>query len=515
MMKLQKMSALKLERGHARRAGLVEEVMLIQYRQKVYANFAMYGELRQGFTKVQISHALRNMFLKYPILATTVIPDRLKVPDDAYYRTDEYYNKPGVAEDYISVLDKIKYEDVIMNLQSEHSSYVNKILSQWALDGCRFSGKLCTLIDRYRFPYWDPTKPQFRLILLPTSETNHEKKHVLFVSNHVVSDGTSGANFLQDLSTELGQLKDPLESIDTLFNYEDDYESLPKLPDPIEKRVSYAVTMKFIPPTVLRQLAKRFLAKKWDEPITVPIDESPSAHLAHVIRLDAATMQKLRMRVKEKLHGKATLTPFLQTCWFVSCYQAGLFENLKWNEYFTNIVLPLNSRQFLPDDPEVRNQFKYGTNVGGSDYYHLISSFNVKDSKQFWDLTNYYQECYAYDRKEKAGLQSFGLLISDFVTKSKNIEKLYVDDMQGQKRGFTLFSNIGYFPQKSQETNPYQLQDIGFTQTGTEMPYVFCLNCVSTDINGMSFTVTCAEKAIPETQWHKLLEIFENNLTTL
>ncbi|CDO96103.1 unnamed protein product [Kluyveromyces dobzhanskii CBS 2104] len=513
-----KVSPLKLERGHARRAGCIEEVLLMQHRQKIYSNFAVYGKLKTAASDLELSHALHGLFMRYPILASTIMPDHWE-DRETFYQSEEFYSQIGMAEDYMYVLDQLKFEDIIINHQPEHAEYFQRILNQWIKDGYEYGSGLPGVIDGYTFACWDPTKPQFRLLLLPSEDDKElEKgtKHILFVTNHIATDGTSGANLLQDLSVELGKLfGKTLKPLDNVFCYEQQYDQLPKLPDRIEERVSYKVDLPFIGSFMLGQFGKKFLAKKWDKPITTHVGKSKTTHTSHLIRIDVPEMQKMRARVKEKLHGKATLTPFLQACWFVSCYEAGVFDNRRWNEYLVNMAVPMNSRQYLPQDEEIRDQYRYGTHVAGCNYNFLISSFDIKTNQQFWDLTAYYQNCFADIRDKNSSLKCFGLLFADFLMKSKNLDKLISDDMTNQRRAFALLSNVGFFPQTSQESNPFQLQDLVFSQTSAEMPFVFSLNCVSTDVGGMTISMSCPEKSISHQQWRKVCEVFEKNLTTL
>ena len=512
------LSSKKLERGHARRAGYVEEVLLMEHRQKLYSNFVVHGELKSAASELQLAHALRALFLRYPILATTIIPEYWN-EKETYYTSEAFYNKPGLAEDYVSVVDQLKLEDVIMNKQPEHSKFYNEILNQWEHDGFKYGDDLSVVVSQYTFSCWDPTKPHFRLVLLPSADDKKGArgfKDILYITNHVTSDGTSGANLLEDLSIELGKFSGTnLQQLEYLLHYGRDYEQLPKLPDPIEEKVSYGVNPSFIASFLLSQMGKKFLTKKWDQPITRPIDASPASHMAHIIKIDPTGMQKMRARVKDKLHGKATLTPFMQACWFVSCYEAGLFDDRKWNEFFINMAVPMNTRQYLPEDPEVRDRFRYGTVVGGTNFNFLISSFNITSNQQFWDLTEYYQQWFTKTREEGLATKTFGTLFADFVSKSNNLDKLIKQDMMHQRRAFALLSNVGYRPQKAQESNPFQLQDLIFSQAACEMPFVFSLCCVSTDIGGMSLTLTCCEESISQQQWHKICQVFEKNLTTL
>lgn len=101
------LSSKKLERGHARRAGYVEEVLLMEHRQKLYSNFVVHGELKSAASELQLAHALRALFLRYPILATTIIPEYWN-EKETYYTSEAFYNKPGLAEDYVSVVDQLK-----------------------------------------------------------------------------------------------------------------------------------------------------------------------------------------------------------------------------------------------------------------------------------------------------------------------------------------------------------------------------------------------------------------------
>ena len=433
---------------------------------------------------------------------------------DEYYQSEEYFKIPNVSIDYMTVLDRLTIDDVIINDQPEHEAAVNKILSIWEQDGYKFTGNTSVLLDDIVLDYCDPGKPQFRLFLLPCSkgDTSNKWKHIIYVTNHIGSDGTSSVNMLEDLSNELGKLTEDVEPMRTIFDYDQDHTALAKLPDPIEQKIDYQPSKWTLAKLVFSILGREYVSKLWEHPRTTRIDNSPAEHWAHLLKVTPLNMAKMKTRVKEKLHGQATLTPFLQACWFVSCYQAGIFENRKWNEYFANMSIPMNCRQLLPEDKELRDRFRYGSNIGGTNFNYPISSFNVSNEKDFWDLTNHYQEWFVKSKEQNLALKTFGMFFMDSVASSQNLDKLLVDHSLNKLRTFTLFSNIGYFSQSTQEKNPYQLQDLVFSQTANEMPFIFSLSCVSTDIKGMSFMLTCSKDSITKPQWELVCQNFEENL---
>ena len=119
-----------IQNGHARRMGSVEDLYVALNRQNLYRNFSTYAELNDYCTRDQLTLALRELCLKNPTLLHIVLPTRWP-NHETYYRSSEYYSRPHPKHDYISVLQELKLDGVVLNDQPQYSAIMKQILEEF------------------------------------------------------------------------------------------------------------------------------------------------------------------------------------------------------------------------------------------------------------------------------------------------------------------------------------------------------------------------------------------------
>lgn len=102
------------KRGHARRLGNLENYFALGQRQDLYSNFGMFCELDRACSENELAEALRGMCLEYPLLLHTVL-EKKEAQDVNFYQTSEYLSKPWPQHDYIRVLQRVRFADVLLN----------------------------------------------------------------------------------------------------------------------------------------------------------------------------------------------------------------------------------------------------------------------------------------------------------------------------------------------------------------------------------------------------------------
>ena len=129
------------------------------------------------------------------------------------------------------------------------------------------------------------------------------------------------------------------------------------------------------------------------------------------------------------------------------------------------MALPSSTRRFLPKDEELRDTYKYGSNVGGSHYTYLISSFDVPegDTNKFWRLVEYYHDCFLKSYDNGDHLIGLGTLQLDFIVQNKNVDDMISTSYLDHQRGGAIISNTGFVRQDT--TKPYYARDLIFSQS--------------------------------------------------
>ncbi|KAM3164658.1 Alcohol O-acetyltransferase 2 [Lachancea thermotolerans] len=508
------MDSLK-ERGHARPLGHLENYFSITQRQKLYANFSMYCELSKPCSPKQLTYALRSICLQNPILVHQVLPKHW--PNHLeYYASDEFLAQPTLQHEDMRLLDNVLLSDIVMNEQEEYGTVVSEAIEEFSQNGSQYSKKIFDIIADIRIPYGDPLKPNWRLLCFPEGESNLWRKFI-YITNHCSSDGRSAANLMRDLSEQLNHVPETLPDSDIIFNYSSDYEGLRKLPDPIENRIDYKPPISYLLQLLSSSYVRDYLGYYSKGPLVTRIDEvgENKTYYSYFLNFSAEQMKTIKQKLKSRLPG-CTMTPFLQACWLTSMYKSGRVFSKSMREWFFDVVVTMNTAQMLPDDPELRSMYKYGSNVGGTRYNYLISSFNVGEDKDaFWSLVDYYQGVFNSAMEKKHYLFPLGALMLDSLREKSNMDKVIMDDLLGKPRQGVILSNVGYFQQKK-ETDGYYVRDLVFAQSLGSLRHTFVCNSCTTDIGGMNIVACAAQGSVAsEHDWADVCELFKEQTLAL
>ncbi|EDO19018.1 hypothetical protein Kpol_2002p89 [Vanderwaltozyma polyspora DSM 70294] len=487
-----------VDRGHARRMGQLENYFALLQRQNLYKNFNVYGEINEPIDKFQLGTAFRQMLLKYPILMHVIVPRKYPHHEE-YYASDEYLNNPQPINDYIKVMENIDLEDILLNSQPEYEAIVGKLLDQYKSDGYKYTNRMIEIIGDISIPICDQTKPNWRLLCLPTKESDKKWHAFVYISNHCAADGMTSMNFFHDIVNGLNdKSSETVTEVNgrmNLVNYAKDHKNISKFPKPITERVEYRPSLSQLPKFMIGNIARTKLNYKSPCALTTTVDKVDMQTFDYILNFTNEEVGKIRKHIKANTHNGVTLTPFLQTCLFVTLYQFGTIFQKTLLEWGLDSVLPVNARKYLPEDAELRDSYKYGSNVGGIHYFNLISSFNIKndEAETFWSLVDYYHANYQKAYHNGDTFVGFGLLMSDFIVKNKNVDKLIKEDYVNQKRGGVILSNLGFFPQDTR--NEYYLNDLIFAQTFGSMKFTFGLSLCSTNVNGLNIGISVVRDA--------------------
>lgn len=506
-----------VDRGHARPLDLLEDYFAMLLRQRMYRNFNMYAELSQTITKAQLSSAFRSMLLQYPILACTVIPK--KFPNyETFYNSEEFYNTPYYNRDYVKVSQRIDLHDVLLNEQLEHKELVEEICAQFIEDNYEYTGKTVELLGAISFSKFDGRRPNWRVLCLPSpGEKGTEVfSKLVYISNHCLSDGISGVNFFKDLTrflTEKESLSQGHNDDYNIIDYLEDQDNIPKLPPPITKYVDYKVNLMDLGRLMLSNLAMNHLRYKSDGSVTSRMEGHDLQTYHHKLNYTFGQVLSLKKKIKENIYDKCTLTPFLQVCFSVALYRHGKIFKKNWAEWGFDVAIAKNSRPLLPEDDELRDLFKYGSNVSGLHYLYLIASFDIKrgETDKFWQLVEYYHKCML---NEHDALVGFGTLMMDQVCKKQNTDKIICNDYLNHKRGGLLLSNVGYHAQNT--SGSIYAKDLLFSQTPGGMKFTFGMAIISSDEGGMNIDLSVVRSAMPDRrEWLAFCEEFSGLVEAL
>lgn len=508
-----------LERGHSRRMGHLENYFAIMQRQKLYTNFNMYGELNKEVTREQLAVAIRQILLRHPIMMQAIIPKKFPEHEE-YYTSDDYYNTPFPENDFLRVItSKIKLSDIIINEQSEdYGEIIDMILSEYKKNGYKFDAYMQELIGNIVIPIGNPNKPNWRLLCLPSAEGGEAQwKKFVYISNHCCSDAISAVNLFQDIAENVSLIEQNSWAVpyadDVIVDYEQDVADIAKLPAPITERVEYRPPLSKLPKIMLVSFLKTALNFKSDaletrcndeysgEPETSAVQMGDVCYDS-ILNYTCEEVAVIRDRIKHNVHGKCTVTPFIQAAFFVAMHQSrkllGQKQGFKeWmSEWGVDMATPSSTRRYLPEDPEVRDMYKYGSNVGGIHYLYMISGMRVEreETEKFWSLVEYYHDILLASHSNGDQTVGLGTLMLDVIVDKKNVDKLIRDEYLYQKRGGVIMSNAGYFHQDPAQA--YHVTDLVFGQRPGALKFSFGVNVVSTNIGGMNLNVGMVRRTL-------------------
>lgn len=504
-----------IDRGHARRMGHLENYFALNSRQKLYTNFSMYCELNEACSKDQLVYAIKSICLKYPTLIHTVVPKNLPNSEE-FYSSQEYLSKPWPVHDFIKVIDHLEIDDILMNNQPEYASLVTQLEDLFVHNGFKYSKEVAEILSPVAIPYCHQGRPNWRLICLPEEDRSTEKwRRFIFVSNHCSSDGSSAINFFKELVNELDDEPEKISNSTTVFDYAADHLQLNKLPKPIEERIDFKPPLSYIPRYLINSFISSSFGYRSPGGHTTPIDEirDSNTHYSYMFNFSTAEMNQIRNTIKKHVHDRCTMTPFLQAAWFVALYRSGKAFTRSIMEWTTDIVVAMNSRQLLPDDEDLLDSYKFGSNIAGTHYNYLISSFNVgEDKAKFWKLVGYYHDVFIKARGNNDFLYTMGMMMLDGFVNNKNIDLTVKTNTLSSDRGGSILSNVGYFSLRNHSTD-YKIQDLIFAQSPGALAFTYGINVCSTDVSGMNFVMSMAKNALNDRKdWEDLCELFKETI---
>ncbi|SCU87636.1 LAME_0D10880g1_1 [Lachancea meyersii CBS 8951] len=501
------------ERGHARELGHLENYFALCQRQDLYTNFSMYCELTDACTREELASAIRAVCLENPILLHTVIPRNENNHTLEYYASEEHISKPIVNHEYMQLLEKVELSDIIMNEQPEYASVVEEILEIFAAGHNKYTSDIFDIVSTIRVPYGDCGRPNWRILVLSDGSKKSFSKF-LFISNHCSSDANSAANFFKDISSWLNKPGPHPASANLIFDYAADHERIGKLPIPIDERVDYKPPLSYLARLMGVNFVRKYLGYRSNGCVVSRITKPDEGNRVHSYFLNFTPDQVEQIRDKIKMRDPdCTMSPFLQTCWLVSMYKFGkVFSGSIW-EWFIDMVVPMHTSQLLPEDSEIRNMYRYGSNIGGSRYNYLISSLNIGDDKEaFWSLVKYYNGVFRRGKCNNDYLYPLGALMLDVVRQKSNVDKLVVDDLVGLPREGVVLSNIGIVKQ-GPEIEKFKVHDLVFSQTLGSLRHSFTLSACTTTGSGMNLVMCGAHGTVKTKEdWVSLCELFKHEV---
>lgn len=461
----------KILNGHARETGHVENFFAISQRVNLYKSFCVVTKFNKKVSsdKNLLFHAIRPLLLKYPILATTLVEQKID---------DSVIPRP---HDYIKVLNEIKYKDLFIDVNDTDLQHLNDADLYHALNDIVIpygKGNLTwqlVVIDDYRLAY---------------------------IANHILADAIAGKYFFQDLETQFSKL-DPslinsqnITNDSIIFDYEADKEHLGKLVDATDNIIDYTPPYWFFPELVMNQ----FVISKFGSNTPPKCGEPIHYKTIHITAQELAKMKKdLRDNERDK---KITLTPYIQAAWLNAQYKTKIF-----NSSITNFALPVDTRIYFPGDD--KDKYKYGLNTSLTNKFF----FHVKEFT--WGWVDYFNTYIKWCLKTKRSLYQPGLVTLEKIYKNKNFDVAVEKGQRARLRTNTLFSNMGLMESNDEidQENGILIQDCTFSQHFNGIFYDFSINAAATQRNGLNLVISVPESA-PFTmdQFQEVVDVFKQNL---
>lgn len=454
-----------IARGHARRAGGVENYFCILQRQRIYKNFALVTRFNKAVNDpALLSYALRSLLLSYPILASSIV-------------TSDYsdLSVPRPEHDFVKVMDKIHLDDVMMTLPRE-------ILE------CDDHNRQLALLNDITWKYGDET-PLWKLAFL-------DEQTLCYISNHCLSDGTTAKNLILKLEKLFNEAPADLVSQECLLNYAVDYNQIAKLPPPADKIIDYS-------PPLLSFLPSYLLNVKIIELLSYSkvVSNRSNTHSYRVIHIDPLTLSNMRSKLQN--HG-VTVTPFVLNAALNSMYQA-ILQNTWFG--IMDVVIPCDARQFVPSGYDDTDSLTFGAITAGC--RHWYPPIKNLSWKSILYTNRFFQMC----KRTKLYLYGLGLLIADFTAKRQNLDKLIDAANMNKKRTGLVFSNIGVFHSMNTEAE-YQIEDVIFSKNSQGTISTFSMSSCTTQ-NGMNLVLTMVDGTATQEEFDKIALVLEANIKSL
>lgn len=446
-----------VEEKHIRKPEFNERIYICRTVGKYSSNFSISVKYNQYVSKELLSNALHSMIQKN----SWFVQNFFRINGD-----DDEDDKVANGTNYeVRIIDSIKFEDVVT---------YEKIK--------KFNGETMGFLNEFIFSMNSSTLPLWKVFVF--EESNGEQLiSVCFDHSHF--DGLSGVQFQKDLAKELSLAEE--KYIDELFNYERDFENLPKeiLPPvdtltdlftPSRWLITSLLLNKFVP--LYASVVKYFWPP--DPPVfktKKPNDKNLKAHYRY-LKLTSDQVSEIYKCCRSM--GVTVTAYFDIMC--LKALQDTVFQSVKPKADFTSSLIAVNGRRYYSDD--IKN-FKYGTMVCG---VPIIFPRVIDDEKKAMKTFNTkLQE----DIKHKKSFQAIGVI------KFINIWEFFKNKIINNDPRFTVtVSNIGKI---SDSNDIYTFKELYFT-LNTGIIYNFVLN-MTTLPNG---ELTAVFGNIPEFENYEL-----------
>ncbi|OWB76261.1 hypothetical protein B5S32_g411 [[Candida] boidinii] len=477
----------------------LEEYYKFRNTYRVYTGFYLYGQFSEPWTAHIMFDVLKNIIHRHPELYNQIF-DKETV--------DKKGNKKVTFE--IAPVESFKLSDVLEIVQDDKLENLE--------DAINFCNEI--MFDK-GFDFNLKNKPLWKIFLV-------NSKNVLFYTEHMVSDGTSGGNVFRELKSEYNNLT---SSTDYDIPSSGDAEYLDKIiystgadsrvpvvsTDlyPCKPSTAYMISLlyKELAPVFVKTYAKKiysgisyYLGFKSGE-----FQEIDSRLAGSVFTFDDfmdgpginRTNTKILSLSKEdvkKLLGKCRehgvkLTSVLATVGNIGIYRSA-------NGYDIGTGIPFNVRPFV-DEEKLKDA---GETISASELFGLFMSqvsvefpstylkenfpdmegiksgvCGEKEQLAFWNVAKYFQHQLSTRMDESLALA--GSL--DYV----DPEDFVKSSLSKKKNKSYEISNVGVL--KNDETEKQKLVNLVFNQpNGTNTGYYGC-NVAGTDIGGTNLALTC------------------------
>lgn len=453
-----------VSRGHARRGGRVENYFCLLKRRDIYKNFSIVARFNKPVNdRALLFTCLRQLILQYPILAASVVTTD---------RSD--LSKPVPDNDYIKVMNTLRLDDVLMDLPAS----VQKTETM--------EGKLAEL-NKIDWKYGNET-PLWKISFI-------DPQTLVYISNHVCSDGMTGKNFIKELSNLFNTVSLPsdLDTNGYLLHYVSDYTKLPQLPPPIEKVVNYSPPLSFFPSYFWNLITIKFMC-------TLGIvSKREDTHSYRIVNIPSKTLTALLANLKPK---GITLSPYINSAW-VQAFQEVLLKDSYLG--LTDVSIPCDSRQFI--EPGVDTDiYKFGSNTGGNHFYHRFQK------EHNWSSVQYFNGFFQWCKRQQNFLYGLGMITSEVIMKNANFDKIIDEAVIGVDRTGTVISNIGVIRTREDK---YEVEDLLFSKNSGGTQFSFSLGIVSTKHSGMNCVITMCDGAATPDQFDQIVKRFKENIIKL
>lgn len=326
---------------HQRRPGPCEQVFLCRAVERYYHNFHISARYNRHVTKEALSAALRQVILKRLFLAVNFFRD-----DGHSWREDtktsgKYFMiKPLASIDFDTVVEYHKWDGPVSDAFYEH-------------------------LDTILIPA-DDNCPTWKLLVYDMAGA----QLLVFLNNHSLLDGKSGAFFHDDLVSELAKLGPDPAFRQTLFSYEKDCLQLASLVPSCEKinRLRHATWPFFfstVISTFLPQFVKTFVNSM--RPCMPNLYKHPFfrfkpsvAEVETRFKLVHFSPSETKLLVEYTRRNGYTLTPLLGAV-AVSVVQQDVYPLVDTKTVFSSVVnIILEGRRYFPGQKE---DLKYGLHM--------------------------------------------------------------------------------------------------------------------------------------------------------